>query len=175
MHYVERKQETLTDNFAETVFQEAGKIRSFPDQISLEVRSKPEIDNDESFANLANRIVDEVITNQSPKSLAKQVLEDIGISHKNGPTEPKIFNGHLRHVGKRARKISRKQQDSLQLRVRRVKRSTRGPPPNIRRMGAPASTRERPALGMEYELNRSARNNFNHQSKPKRKRRLFRR
>lgn len=172
---MERKQESLSSNFTQSVFDDVAKQDSNIDEITLEVKPKPIVQDDESFTSLAERIVDEVIANQSPKSLAKQVLEQVGISHDNPVAEPKVFNGHLRHVGRRARKISRKQNQSQELRIRRVKRTSRGPPPNIRRMGAPISTRERPSIGMEDEVRRSARDAENKRGRGKKKRRLFRR
>lgn len=172
---MERKQESLSSNFTQSVFDDVAKQDSNIDEITLEVKPKPIVQDDESFTSLAERIVDEVIANQSPKSLAKQVLEQVGISHENPVAEPKVFNGHLRHVGKRARKISRKQNQSQELRIRRVKRTSRGPPPNLRRMGAPISTRERPSVGMEDEVRRSARDAENKRGRGKKKRRLFRR
>ena len=175
MHFVEREQETLTDNFADEVLKQAAEDRSTSDEITLQLKSKPVIDEDESFANLATRIVDEVISTKSPKSLAEQVLERAGISTSNDVAEPKIFNGHLRHVGKRARKVTRKQNLSRGLKIRRVKRTVRGPPPNLKRMGAPPQTRSRPSIGMEDEIRQSARDSTNIRGKSKKKRRLFRR
>ena len=172
---MERKQESLSNNFTQSVFDDVAKQDSNTEEITLQMKPKPIIQDDESFTSLAERIVDEVIANQSPKSLAKQVLEQVGISHDNPVAEPKVFNGHLRHVGRRARKISRKQNQSQELRIRRVKRTSRGPPPNIRRMGAPISTRERPSIGMEDEVRRSARDAENKRGRGKKKRRLFRR
>ena len=89
VHFVERKQETLTDNFADEVLKQAAEDRSTSDEITLQLKSKPVIDEDESFANLATRIVDEVISTRSPKSLAEQVLEQAGISTSNDVAEPK--------------------------------------------------------------------------------------
>jgi len=175
VHIVERKQESLSSNFTQSVIEEVSNQEFEIDQISLEVKSKPIVNDDESFTNLATRIVDEVVVNRSPKSLAKQVLEQVGITNDNPVAEPKVFNGHLRHVGKRARKLSRKQNQSQELRIRRVKRASRGPPPNLRRMGAPPSTRKRPSIGMEDEVRRSARDDENKRGKTKKKRRLFRR
>ena len=96
---MQREQETLNSNFSETILKEVSEAEVNQDEIKLEVKSKPIVENDESFANLATRIVDEVITNRSPKSLAKQVLEQVGINHDKNVGEPKVFNGHLRHVG----------------------------------------------------------------------------
>ena len=111
-------------------------------------------DGDESFSNLASRIVDEVVSSRSPSDLAKRVLKQAGIDTHEGPAEPYVFNGHLRHVGKRARKISRKENTTL--RIRKVKSQSRGAPPSLRRRGAPPETRIRPSLGMEDEVRRSA-------------------
>ena len=79
MHNVERKQESLSNNFAESVINELSDDDSNIDEVSFEIKPKPIIQDDESFAKLATRIVDEVVTNQSPKSLAKQVLKQAGI------------------------------------------------------------------------------------------------
>jgi len=173
VHFVERKQESLSSNFTQSVMEEISNKDSNTDDITLEVKPKPIVQDDESFTNLATRIVEEVIANRSPKSLAKQVLEQAGINNGHPVAEPKIFNGHLRHVGRRARKISRQQNQSQELRIRRVKRKSRGPPPNIRRMGAPISTRERPSIGMEDEVRRSGRDGNNKRGKVRKKRRLF--
>ena len=170
---MEREQETLTDNFADEVLKQVAEDRSDSDEITLHLKSKPVIDDDESFANLATRIVDEVISTKSPKSLAEQVLEQAGISTNHEVAEPRIFNGHMRHVGKRARKVSRKQNLSKEIKIRRVKRSVRGPPPNLRRMGAPPQTRSRPSIGMEDEIRQSARDSTNIRGKSMKKRRLF--
>ena len=112
MHIVERKQESLSNNFTQSVFDDVAKQDSNIEEITLQVKPKPIVQDDESFTSLAERIVDEVVANRSPKSLAKQVLEQAGITSDNRVAEPKIFNGHLRHVGRRARKISRKQNQS---------------------------------------------------------------
>ncbi|MED6337692.1 MAG: hypothetical protein VYC12_01565, partial [Candidatus Thermoplasmatota archaeon] len=90
---MEREQETLTNNFSETILKEVSEAEVNQDEIKLEVKPKPVVENDESFANLATRIVDEVIANRSPKSLAKQVLEQVGINHDKSVAEPKVFNG----------------------------------------------------------------------------------
>ena len=172
---VERKQESLSDNFSQSVMKDISNVGSDNDKITLEVKPKPVVQGDESFTSLTTRIEDEVIANRSTKSLAKQVLEQAGINNNNPVAEPEIFNGHLRHVGRRARKISRKQNQSRELRIRRVKRTSRGPPPNLRRMGAPLSTRERPSIGMEDEVRRSSRDINNKRGKTMKKRRLFRR
>ncbi len=172
---MEREQGTLTESFSDSVLKEANNQSKTTEEITLHVKPQPVVTDDTSFASLATRIVDEVVATKSPTALAKQVLERVGIGNELKSAEPQIFNGHLRHVGKRARKVVRKQNESQQLKIRRVKKSHRGPPPNLRRMGAPPETRVRPAIGMEDETRRSARNLDNKRGETKRKRRLFRR
>ena len=172
---MEREQGTLSESFSDSVLKQANNQSKPTEEITLQVKPQPVVNDDASFASLATRIVDEVVATKSPKALAKQVLERIGIGNEIQSAEPQIFNGHLRHVGRRARKVVRKQNDSQQLKIRRVKKAQRGPPPNLRRMGAPPETRVRPAIGMEDEIRRSARDLDNKRGKSKRKRRLFRR
>ena len=86
---MEREQETLTNNFADEVLKQAAEDRATSEEITLQLKSKPVIDSDESFANLATRIVEEVISTKSPKSLAEQVLEQAGISTSNDVAEPR--------------------------------------------------------------------------------------
>jgi hypothetical protein len=172
---MEREQGTLTESFSDSVLKQASIQDKTTEEITLHVKPKPVVNDDGSFASLATRIVDEVVATKSPKALAKQVLERVGIGNDGKSAEPQVFNGHLRHVGRRARKVVRKQNDSQQLKIRRVKKFNRGPPPNIRRMGAPPETRVRPPIGMEDETRRSARDLDNKRGKSKRKRRLFRR
>ncbi len=174
---VQRKQESLTEKFLDSLI-EANKIEEEEDEITLELKQSPEVDGDESFSNLASRIVDEVVSSRSPSDLAKRVLKQAGIDTHEGPAEPYVFNGHLRHVGKRARKISRKENTTL--RIRKVKSQSRGAPPSLRRRGAPPETRIRPSLGMEDEVRRSARDDSNQRGRARKKsrkksRRLFRR
>lgn len=172
---MEREQGTLTESFSDSVLKQANNQSKSTEEITLQVKPQPVVDNDASFASLATRIVEEVVATKSPSALAKQVLERVGIGNELKSVEPQVFNGHLRHVGKRARKVVRKQNQSQQLKIRRVKKAHRGPPPNLRRMGAPPETRVRPAIGMEDETRRSARDLDNKRGKSKRQRRLFRR
>ena len=172
---MEREQGTLTESFSDSVLKEANNQSKTTEELTLHVKPQPVVTDDTSFASLATRIVDEVVATKSPTALATQVLERVGIGNELKSVEPQIFNGHLRHVGKRARKVVRKQNESQQLKIRRVKKSHRGPPPNLRRMGAPPETRVRPAIGMEDETRRSARNLDNKRGETKRTRRLFRR
>ena len=172
---MEREQGTLSESFSDSVLKQANNQSKTTEEITLQVKPQPVVNDDASFASLATRIVDEVVATKSPKALAKQVLERVGIGNEINSAEPQIFNGHLRHVGRRARKVVRQQNGSQQLKIRRVKKAHRGPPPNLRRMGAPPETRVRPAIGMEDEIRRSARDLDNKRGKSKRKRRLFRR
>ena len=172
---MEREQWTLTESFSDSVLKQANNQSKTTEEITLQVKPQPVVTDNTSFASLATRIVDEVVATKSPTALAKQVLERVGIGNDLNSAEPQIFNGHLRHVGKRARKVVRKQNQSQQLKIRRVKKAHRGPPPNLRRMGAPPETRVRPAIGMKDETRRSARDLDNKRGKSKRKRRLFRR
>ena len=172
---MEREQGTLSESFSDSVLKQANNQSKTTEEITLQVKPQPVVNYDASFASLATRIVDEVVATKSPKALAKQVLERVGIGNEIKSAEPQIFNGHLRHVGRRARKVVRQQNDSQKLKIRRVKKAYRGPPPNLRRMGAPPETRVRPAVGMEDEIRRSARDLDNKRGKSKRKRRLFRR
>ncbi len=174
---VQRKQDSLTEKFLDSLI-EANKIEEEEEEITLEVKQSPEVDGDESFSSLASRIVDEVVSSRSHSDLAKRVLKQAGIDTQEGPAVPQIYNGHLRHVGKRARKISRAENTTL--RIRKVKSQSRGAPPSLRRRGAPPETRIRPSLGMEDEVRRSARDDSNLRGRSRKKsrkksRRLFRR
>ncbi len=171
---MERKQETLTKNFLDSLVKSNQPEEQENEELTMDVKAAPIVENDESFSNLATRIVDEVITSRSHTDLAKKVLRQAGIDTHESPAEPQVYNGHLRHVGKRARKTVRKETNSL--RIRKVKQQERSIPPSMSRRGAPLETRTRPALGMEDEVKRSARDNSNRKGKSKKKsRRLFRR
>lgn len=173
MRMAERKQDALTEKFLDSLI-ESNQFEDENDEITLELKSSPEVEGDESFSNLASRIVDEVISTRSHTDLARKVLTQAGINTDDGPAEPQVFNGHLRHVGKRARKIARK--ENTNLRIRKVKVQSRGAPPSLRRRGAPTETRIRPSIGMEDEVRRSARESNNRRGKSRKKsRRLFRR
>ena len=99
---MEREQGTLTESFSDSVLKQANNQSKTTEEITLQVKPQPVVTDDTSFASLATRIVDEVVATKSPTALAKQVLERVGIGNDLNSTEPQIFNGHLRHVGKRA-------------------------------------------------------------------------
>ena len=132
------------------------------DEITMDVVKAPIIQGDQSLSNLASRIVDEVKVVTTPKSLANKVLQQAGIDTSLGGAEPIISNGHLKHVGQRARKLVRR--ENATRRVRKVK--TRAAPSQINhtttsagkpRRGPPGSTKSRPAIGREDEVRKSAR------------------
>ena len=66
----ERKQDALTEKFLDSLI-EANQIQVENDEITLELKSSPEVDDDESFSNLASRIVDEVISTRSHTDFAR--------------------------------------------------------------------------------------------------------
>ena len=82
------------------------------DELTMDVVKAPRIQGDESLSNLANRIVDEVKIVTAQQSLANNVLQQAGIDTSEGSAQPKVSNGHMRHVGQRARKIARREQST---------------------------------------------------------------
>ena len=164
MRIVQRKQDALSTNFLLEMIDDAEKNK----EIELRVRKAPRIKSDESLSHLSNRIVDEVrIT--TPQQRAQNVLRNAGLSLTQEPESP-MFNSHLKHVGLRARKIPLAKPER---KIRRVKKQpisiTRRRSPS----GPPAATRHRPAVGMEDEVRRSARDLNNQRGKRKRRRRKF--
>ena len=100
-------------------------------EIILDVKEKPHIEGDQSLAGLAERVVEEA-TAVTPRGLAQDVLSSVGIDTREFVGEPEVRGGHLKHVGRRARKIALKQND---VKIRRaIKRA-----------------KKRPALGQEFE------------------------
>ena len=168
---IERKQDILTKKFLDSLIESNQLEQPENQELMIHVKPSPIVERDESFSNLANRIVDEVITSTSHTDLAKRVLKQAGINTQEGPAEPQVFNGHLRHVGKRARKVARIETNNL--RIRKVKSQSRGLPPSLKRMGAPIETRNRPSLGMEDETEGSGRKTPTRRGKSKKTRRLF--
>jgi len=140
------------------------------DEITMDVVKAPRIQGDQTLSNLASRIVDEVKVVKTPKSLANKVLQQAGIDTSLGGAEPIISNGHLKHVGQRARKLVRR--ENATRRVRKVK--TRAAPSQINRnftsagkskRGPPNSTKSRPSIGREDEARKSARVKTNKRGK----------
>ena len=134
MRMVERKQDALSTNFLIGLMDEPAKkkARKARDEtLHVDVRSKPRVEGDQTLQHLASRIVEEVTVSSTPRQLATQVLNQAGIVTK---VEPKrTVNGHLTHVGQRAKKIPR----SNGRKIRKVKRAAPVPASPPRRRGPP--------------------------------------
>jgi len=161
MRMVERKQDSMSDSFLFSLMQKQLEEEEV-DEITMDVVKAPRIQGDETLSNLASRIVDEVKVVKTQKSLANKVLQQAGIDTSLGGAEPIVSNGHLKHVGQRARKLVRR--ENATRRVRKVK--TRAAPSQINRnftsagkskRGPPNSTKSRPSIGREDEVRKSAR------------------
>ncbi len=113
----ERQQVDLTRNFLVSLMEEQLEIQQ---HVMVEVTNQPIVHNGDTLRHMASRIVEEATT-VSPRGLAKDVLSRAGIDN-HLPAEPQIDSGHLKHVGKRARKVSRKVRKTKTRRaVRRAK------------------------------------------------------
>ena len=102
MRMVEREQVDLTRNFLVSLMEEQLEIQQ---HVMVEVTNQPIVHNGDTLRHMAARIVEEATT-VSPRGLAQDVLARAGID-THLPAEPQVKSGHLRHVGKRARKIAR--------------------------------------------------------------------
>lgn len=162
MRMVERKQDSMSDSFLFSLMQKQLEEEEEVDEITMDVVKAPRIQGDQTLSNLASRIVDEVKVVKTQKSLANKVLQQAGIDTSLGGAEPIVSNGHLKHVGQRARKLVRR--ENATRRVRKVK--TRAAPSQINRnftsagkskRGPPNSTKSRPSIGREDEVRKSAR------------------
>ena len=162
MRMVERKQDSMSDSFLFSLMQKQLEEEEEVDEITMDVVKAPIIQGDQTLSNLASRIVDEVKVVNTPKSLANKVLQQAGIDTSLGGAEPIVPNGHLKHVGQRARKLVRR--ENATRRVRKVK--TRAAPSQINhssassgksKRGPPNSTKSRPSIGREDEVRKSAR------------------
>ena len=164
MRMVQRKQDALSTNFLLGLLGDDEE-----NEIHVDVRKAPRVNNDQSLSHLANRIQDEVRV-ITPEQRARDVLANAGIVTPN--LQPKhTLNSHLQHAGQRSRKIAITSKSER--RIRRVKKQ---PEPVIRRRsmrGPPPSTRNRPAIGMEDEVRRSARDEKNSKGKRQKRRRRF--
>ena len=117
MHISQREQVDLTRNFLVSLMEEQLEIQQ---HMMVDVTNKPIVHNGDTLRHMASRIVEEATT-VSPRGLAKDVLSRAGIDN-HLPAEPQIESGHLKHVGKRARKVSRKVRKTKTRRaVRRAK------------------------------------------------------
>ena len=113
----QREQVDLTKNFLVSLMEEQLEIQQ---HVMVDVTNKPIVHNGDTLRHMASRIVEEATT-VSPRGLAKDVLARAGIDNYI-PAEPQIESGHLKHVGKRARKVSRKVRKTKTRRaVRRAK------------------------------------------------------
>ena len=161
MRMVERKQDSMSDSFLFSLMQKQLEEEEEVDEITMDVVKAPRIQGDETLSNLASRIVDEVKVVKTQKSLANKVLQQAGIDTSLGGAEQIVSNGHLKHVGQRARKLVRR--ENATRRVRKVK--TRAAPSQINhtttsagktRRGPPGSTKSRPSIGREDEVKKRA-------------------
>ena len=133
MHMVEREQVDLTRNFLVSLMEEQLEIQQ---HVTVDITNQPIVHDSETLRHMASRIVEEA-TAVTPRGMAEDVLARAGITN-HLPAEPQITSGHLKHVGKRARKVARSER---QVKVRRAK----------------ISARSRPAVGNENSPRRRAR------------------
>ena len=151
----------MNDAFLFSLMQKQLEEEGEIDELTMDVVKAPRIQGDETLSNLASRIVDEVKTIPIQQLLANKVLQQAGIDTSEGSAQPRVTNGHMRHVGQRARKLARRENSTR--RVRKVK--TRAAPSQINRKptagnskrGPPNSTKSRPAIGREDEARKSSR------------------
>lgn len=130
---VEREQVDLTRNFLVSLMEEQLDIQQ---HVMVDVTNQPIVNNGDTLRHMASRMVEEV-TVVSAKGMAEDVLLRAGID-TSLPAEPQVKSGHLKHVGKRARKVARTE--------RKVKRRKA-----VRRASS------RPATGSENQPRRRAR------------------
>ena len=133
MHMVEREQVDLTRNFLVSLMEEQLEIQQ---HVTVDITNQPIVHDSETLRHMASRIVEEA-TAVTPRGMAEDVLARAGITN-HLPAEPQITSGHLKHVGKRARKVARSER---KVKVRRAK----------------ISARSRPAVGNENSPRRRAR------------------
>jgi hypothetical protein len=165
MRMVERKQDALNKNFL------LGLIVGEPkneDQLHIDVRKAPQVKGDQTLAHLTKRVVDEVRVT-APHQRAQNVLKNAGLHIQSNATQ--AANNHLQHVGLRARKFSLNEEPVR--RIRRVKKQPESPQRRRTMRGPPQSTRSRPAIGSENEIQRSARNQSNSTGKRRKLRSMF--
>tara|TARA_B100001996_G_scaffold35674_1_gene26566 strand:+ start:1153 stop:1560 length:408 start_codon:yes stop_codon:yes gene_type:complete len=114
---VEREQVDLTKNFLVSLMEEQLEIQQ---HVNVEFTNQPIVHNGDTLRHMASRIVEEA-TVVTSRGIAEDVLSRAGIdSHL--PAEPEIKTGHLKHVGKRAKKIARNERKVKTRRaVRRAK------------------------------------------------------
>lgn len=129
----QREQVDLTKNFLVSLMEEQLEIQQ---HVMLDVTNQPIVHNGDTLRHMASRIVEEA-TVVSHRGLAQDVLSRAGIDTQDS-AEPQVDSGHLKHVGKRARKLVRTQRRAKK--KRSVKRAN-----------------SRPAVGHENRPRRRAR------------------
>lgn len=118
MRMVEREQVDLTKNFLVSLMEEQLGIQQ---HVLVDVTTQPIVHNGDTLRHMASRIVEEAIV-VTPRGMAEDVLSRAGID-THLPAEPKIKSGHLKHVGKRARKVAHtERQVKTRRAVRRAKK-----------------------------------------------------
>jgi len=114
---VEREQVDLTENFLLSLMEEQLDIQQ---HVIVDITNQPIVHNGDTLRHMASRIVEEA-TIVTSRGLAEDVLSRAGID-THLPAEPQIKSGHLKHVGKRARKVARTERSvKTRLAVRRAK------------------------------------------------------
>lgn len=126
---VERKQDSLTEEFLHNLMDNHAE-----NEVRIDLENKPQVEDDESLSNLANRVVEQA---RSHTAAASSVLNSIGVDTRKATGVPTRVGGHLRHVGERARKVSLNQNSESERRVRRVKRAQKRPALGMERMPRP--------------------------------------
>ena len=133
MRMVEREQVDLTKNFLVSLMEEQLEIQQ---HVNVEITNQPIVHNGDTLRHMASRIVEEA-TVVTSRGIAEDVLSRAGIdSHL--PAEPEIKSGHLKQVGKRAKKIAKNER---KVKTRRA----------VRR------AKSRPAMGQENRPRKRAR------------------
>lgn len=130
---VERQQVDLTRNFLVSLMEEQLEIQQ---HMVVDVTNQPIVHNGDTLRHMASRIVEEATT-VSHRGLAEDVLARAGIDN-HLPAEPQVKSGHLKHVGKRARKVARSER-------------------KIKTRRAVSRAKSRPAVGGENRPRRRAR------------------
>lgn len=114
---VERERVDLTKNFLLSLMEEQLDIQQ---HVIVDFTNQPIVHNGDSLRHMASRIVEEA-TIVTPRGLAEDVLSRAGIDN-HLPAEPQIESGHLKHVGKRARKVARNERSvKIRLAVRKAR------------------------------------------------------
>ena len=130
---VEREQVDLTRNFLVSLMEEQLDIQQ---HVMVDVTNQLIVYNGDTLRHMAARIVEEA-TVVSTKGMAEDVLLRAGID-TSLPAEPQVKSGHLKHVGKRARKVIRTER-------------------KVKRRKAVLRASSRPAVGSENQPRRRAR------------------